>query len=59
MASSHYANSVQKWLKDNKIQFIPKSMNVANVPETRKIEDFWGYLKRNVYKDCWQAKKLR
>ena len=33
-------------------------MNVANVPEIRAIEDFWGYLKRNVYKDSWQAKKF-
>jgi len=33
-------------------------MNVANVPEIRKIEDFWGYLQRNVYKDSWQAKNL-
>ena len=31
-------------------------MNVANVPEIRDIEDFCGYLKRNVYKDSWQAK---
>ena len=33
-------------------------MNVANVPEIRAIEDFWGYLKRNVYKDSWQAKNF-
>ena len=58
MASSHYANSVQEWLVKKKIQFIPKSMKVANVPEIRPIEDLWNFLKRQVYKDCWQAKNI-
>ena len=39
MDSSHYANLVQEWLVKEKIPFIPKSMNVANVPEIRPIED--------------------
>ncbi len=58
MASSHYANSVQEWLVKQKIPFIPKAMNVANVPEIRPIEDLWGFLKRQVYKDGWQAKNI-
>ena len=58
MASSHYASSVQTWLQNNKILYISKTMNVANVLEIRTIEDFWGFLKRNVYKDAWQAKNL-
>ena len=58
MASSHYANSVQEWLVKQKIPFIPKSMNVANVPEIRPIEDLWSFLKRQVYKDSWQAKNI-
>ena len=33
-------------------------MNVANVPEVYTIEDFWGFLKRNVYEATWQAKNL-
>ena len=51
MTSSHYANSVQTWLQ-NKIPDIPKTINIANVPEICTIEDFWGFLKRNVYKDA-------
>ena len=58
MASSHYANSVQEWLIKQKIPFIPKSMNVANVPEIRPIEDLLSFLKRQVYKDSWQAKNI-
>ena len=58
MASSHYANSVQTWLMNHKIPFVPKSMNVANVPEIRAIEDFWGFLKRMVYNNGWEAKNL-
>ena len=33
-------------------------MNVANVPEIFTIEGFWGFLKRNVYKNTWEAKNL-
>ena len=57
MTSSHYANSVQTCFQNNKILYIPKTMNVANVPEIHTIEDFWGFLKWNVYKDARQAKK--
>ena len=42
--SSCYANSVQNWLIEIKIPFIPKSKNVANVPEIRPIEDLWSNL---------------
>ena len=27
-------------------------------PEILTIENFWRFLKRNVYKDAWQAKNL-
>ena len=33
MASSHYARSVQTWLQNNKIPYISKTMNIANVSE--------------------------
>ena len=33
-------------------------MNVANVPEIRPIEDLLSFLKRQVYKDSWQAKNI-
>ena len=38
--------------------YIPKTMNVANVPEICTVEDYWGFLKRNVYKNTWQANNL-
>ena len=33
-------------------------MAVANVPKIRPIENLWGFLKRKVYKDGWQAKNI-
>ena len=58
LATSHTANSVTKWLNDNHVNFVPKHMNPANVPEARPIEDFWAILKRHVYKDGWTAKRI-
>lgn len=58
LASSHYANLVQNYLKEKKIQYIPKKDNPANFPKVRPIEDFWGDLKRKVYEGGWEAKTL-
>lgn len=55
LASSHYANSVQKYLTDENIHFVPKILNPANVPKVRPIEDFWGLLKQKVYENDWSA----
>ncbi len=35
--------------------FVEKLDNPANVSEARPIEDFWGDLKREVYKGNWSA----
>ena len=43
LATSHTAKSVTNWLKDNNIRFVPKHMNLANVPEARPIEDLLDY----------------
>ena len=40
LASSHYAKSVQNYLKSNKVRFVAKMDNPANVPKVRPIEDF-------------------
>lgn len=56
LASSHYAKSVQVWLDEQNIDFVPKWMNPANLPEVRPIEDFWAYLKRLVYAENYEAK---
>jgi transposase len=58
LASSHYANKVQDFLKAQKIEYVPKVRNIANVPELRPIEDFWALIKRDVYAKNWQADGL-
>ncbi|KAL4490736.1 hypothetical protein ABPG72_021790 [Tetrahymena utriculariae] len=58
LASSHYANSVTKFLNEKQIQFVQKQENPANVPECRPIEDFWQILKGLVYQKNWQALSL-
>ena len=58
LASSHYAKSVQDYLKSKNIEFIQKNDNPANVPKARPIEDFWANLKCHVYAKNWQAKNL-
>jgi hypothetical protein len=55
LASSHYAHSVLNHFREEKINFVEKLDNPANVPEARPIEDFWGDLKREVYKGNWSA----
>jgi hypothetical protein len=58
LGSSHYTNSVQDYLKSEKIEFVPKDMNPANAPKLRPIEDFWGILKQKVYEKGWRAKSI-
>ena len=58
LASSHYSNKVQEYLRSKKINFVPKEHNPANVPELRPIEDFWSELKRLVYDKNWKAENL-
>ena len=58
LASSHYAQKVTTWLKEQNINFVPREINPANLPEVRPIEDFWAYLKRLVYADNFQAKTV-
>ena len=58
LSTSHYANMVQKYLKDKNVQFEPKNINPANVPKVRAIKDFWGLLKAKVYEKNWSAKNI-
>jgi len=59
LASSHYAKKVVNFLKEQNIQFVPKDINPANLPEARPIEDFWADLKRDVYSNGWEAKNIQ
>ena len=56
--ASHYAKLVTDWLNEQKIPFVPKTKNPANLPEGRPIEDFWAILKREVYMDAWTAQNV-
>ncbi len=58
LASSHYAKSVQNWLDEHNIEYVPRHLNPANLPEARPIEDFWAYLKSLVYAEDYQAKTI-
>ena len=37
---------------------MPKTLNPANVPKARPIEDFWGILKQKVYYNNWAANSI-
>ena len=58
LASSHYAIKVQAYLRTQNINYVPKSINPANCPKARPIEDYWGNLKQEEYKNDWAAKNL-
>lgn len=55
LASCHYSKKTQDWLTEQKIPFVPKKDNPPNVPQARKIEQFWAVLKRKVYEKGWEA----
>lgn len=58
LASSHYAKTVTDYLTEQKVTFVSKQENPANLPECRPIEDFWSILKGMVYNNNWQAQDL-
>ena len=58
LASSHYATTVVEYYRAQKIKFVEKNENPANVPEVRPIEDFWSILQGKVYENGWKAENL-
>ena len=58
LASSHYAKTVIKYLREEKVHFVERNDNPPNLPECRPIENFWSILKGHVYKNNWQAENL-
>ena len=58
LASAHYSNKVQDYLKGENIEYVLRDKNPANVPELHPIEDFLTEIKRLVYADNWQAENI-
>lgn len=58
LASSHYANDVQDWLKLNKISYVPKKENPPNLPQARPIEKYWALCKAEYKRNNKQPKNL-
>lgn len=55
-ASAHYAHIVQEYLKEEKINYLPKLINQANVPKAHPIKNFRANFKQKVYEKDWKAK---
>ena len=53
--ANHYAKTVLEFIQAENVPFVPKSLNPANVPKVRPIEDFWAILKHKVYENDWSA----
>jgi transposase len=58
LASSHYSNQAQQFLKDNNINYVRRHQNPPNVPQVRPIETIWSLLEKKVYEGAWEAKSL-
>lgn len=58
LATSHYASKVLDYLKSKNIPVVMRSINPANLPKARPIEDFWSNLKSKVYQGDWKAKNI-
>ncbi len=50
-AGAHYSGIVVNHPVKEKINFIEKIENPANIPEVRAIEDFWSILKEKVFEN--------
>ena len=53
-----HSNKAVQFLNDQIIKFVPQSENPPNTPEISCIEDFRGLIKREAYKDGWEAENL-
>lgn len=56
LASCHYSRDVVKWYKENKIDFVEKSINPPNCPDFRPIEKYWAIVKGKL-KKCGRTMK--
>ncbi|XP_065672082.1 uncharacterized protein LOC136089911 [Hydra vulgaris] len=54
LASSHYSKETLNWMHQY-VYYVDNKSNPPNVPQSRPIENFWGYLAQKVYDGDWQA----
>ena len=40
---------------DQNLNYVAKQLNPPNVPHTRPIQSFWGWLSQKVYEGGWEA----
>jgi hypothetical protein len=46
----NYAPDTDRFMEDKKVDFDPKDMNPAVVPEDKKIESYWNFLMQKLKK---------
>jgi hypothetical protein len=59
LASMHYSKGTIDFMQTNGIDFMPKHMIPAAVPEDRAIETYWGHVKRELKKEPKGAKTYK
>lgn len=57
-ASSHYAKTTQEFLTTNNVPYVQRDDNPTNLPQCRPIEDMFGQLSQEVYRNGWEAKNV-
>lgn len=51
LATIHYSRATTEWYNRNDIDYVPKDMNPANVPQIRPIEKYWAIMKQKLRKE--------
>jgi hypothetical protein len=59
LAPCHYATKVTDYMKEIRLDIIPKKSNAPNVPQARGIEQFWAACKRKYKKRLNEPKNIR
>ncbi|CAF1531164.1 unnamed protein product [Adineta ricciae] len=58
LASSHYSNTVTRYLDQNNVEFVDRQFIPQNCPQARPIESLWSILQTMVYDKGWEAKNI-
>ena len=55
LASAHQARQTREPLEEARVPVLARDMNLPCTPQIRSMEDRWGIIKQEVYKEGWQA----